>query len=204
MPYQSDPANAISALHHRVTGELLHLVDGLFGDIENALFELACRVPEASRRRRCFDLMREMRYRKSSLVRGFARRMQQAHESWFRPELRQHFDADTQTRAGQMAECGRSCIRAVLRDLTERAADALGVPTDPAGLPIGPHVVGANFLVTVQPLCFDDDGIAIVQDLFSRFVLDRLGTVYGDGNLRLQEAGFLTASEQDELNRARA
>jgi len=204
MGHQFDPANVISALHHRVTGELLHLMDGLYANIEDALFELAYRVPEESRKRRYFDLMREMRYRKSSLVQGFARRMQQAHESWFRPETRQSFDADIAARADQMAQRCTAHFEGVLRNLSERVANALNVPADPAAMPISPQQVGANFLVTMLALRFDEHGIVIVQDLFGRFVLDRLGPVYGDCNVRLQDAGFLTATEQEELARARA
>ena len=205
MAHQFDPATVISALHHRVTGELLHLMDGLYANIEDGLFELAYRAEEESRKRRYFDLMREMRYRKSSLVQGFARRMQQAHEQWFRPESeRDEFDPEIAARADRMAERCLAHFGGVLRNVAERTASVLDARPDVARLPIGPRRIAGNFLVTMKALRFDEHAIEIVQELFCRFVLDRLGQVYGDCNTRLQEAGFYTQSELEGLNRASA
>ncbi|MBX3707372.1 MAG: DUF1631 family protein [Pseudomonadales bacterium] len=205
MGRQSEPANVISALHHRVTGELLHLVDGLYANIEDGLFELAYRAPEEARKRRYFDLMREMRYRKSSLIQGLARRMQQALQQWFRPELGNgETDAEINALAAGMAERCMAHFGGVLRSLSERTAFALDCDPDVAALPIGPERIAGSFLGTMKALKFDEHAIVIVQDLFVRFVLDRLGPVYGDCNMRMQDAGFLTRSEVDELNRARA
>jgi hypothetical protein len=205
MATQFDPATVISALHHRVTGELLHLMDGLYANIEDGLFELAYRATEESRKRRYFDLMREMRYRKSSLVQGFARRMQQTHEQWFRPEAyRDEFDQETTSRSARMAERCMAHFGSVLRSVAERSAYALDGEPDVGRLPIGPRQIASNFLVTMKALRFDEHAIEIVQELFCRFVLDRLGQIYGDCNTRMQEAGFLTLAEVESLNRARA
>jgi len=205
MGHQFDPAKVISALHHRVTGELLHLMDGLYANIEDGLFELAYRTTEESRKRRYFDLMREMRYRKSSLVQGYARRMQHAHDQWFRPDLaNEEFDPEIAARAGRMAERCMAHFGGVLRNVAERAAFALDCEPDVSSLPIGPRQIAANFLMTMKTLRFDGHSIEIVQELFIRFVLDRLGQVYGDCNIRMEEAGFLTRSELEALNRARA
>jgi hypothetical protein len=200
-----DPAKVISALHHRVTGELLHLMDGLYANIEDGLFELAYRASDETRKRRYFDLMREMRYRKSSLVQGYARRMQHAQELWYRPETAQEqFDPEVQVRAARMAERCMSHFGSLLRNIAERTGYALERDPDVASLPIGPRQIAGNFLMTMRALRFDQHSIEVVQELFNRFVLDRLGQVYGDCNVRLQDVGFLTRSEAEALNRARA
>jgi hypothetical protein len=62
-------------------------------------------------------------------------------------------------------------------------------------LPISPRRVAVAFVVSCRSLRFDHAAIQIVQELFSRFVLDGLGNVYGAFNLRLEEEGFLTAAE---------
>ncbi len=205
MGHQFDPAKVISALHHRVTGELLHLMDGLYANIEDGLFELAYRTTDETRKRRYFDLMREMRYRKSSLVQGYARRMQHAHELWFRPDMvHDEFDAEITARADRMAERCTAHLGGLLRNISERSAFALDAEPDVAGLPIGPRQIAGTFLLTRKALKFDQYSIEIVQELFNRFVLDRLGQLYGDCNVRMQEAGFLNRSEQEEFNRARA
>jgi hypothetical protein len=41
MGHMGDPRNVITSMHHKVTGELLHLMDGLYSNIEDGLFELA-------------------------------------------------------------------------------------------------------------------------------------------------------------------
>jgi len=205
MGHQFDPATVISALHHRVTGELLHLMDGLYANIEDGLFELAYRTADESCSRRYFDLMREMRYRKSSLVQGFARRMQNTHEQWFTPmPAYQDSDAQSALRASRMAERCIAHFSGVLQSVSERAAFGLDGEPDLASLPIGPQQIAYNFLVTMKGLRFDEPAIEIVQELFMRFVLDRIGQVYGECNLRLQDAGYLTRSELEELSRARA
>ena len=47
---------------------------------------------------------------------------------------------------------------------------------------------------------FDKYSIATVQSLFGRFVLDRLGGVYGRINTELEEAGYYTMAELDQLS----
>ena len=73
MGQTNDPRNVFTAMHHRVTGELLHLMDGFYSNIEDGLFELAFRNNDHNQRKRCFDLMREMRYRRTSLIQTFAK-----------------------------------------------------------------------------------------------------------------------------------
>ena len=51
MDQQFDPGNVFTAMHHRVTGELLHLMDGLYSNIEDGLFELAYRTREDAQKR---------------------------------------------------------------------------------------------------------------------------------------------------------
>jgi hypothetical protein len=64
----------------------------------------------------------------------------------------------------------------------------------PAELPISPRRAQA-FVHSCRSLRLDQSSIEIVQELFSRFVLDSLGTVYGACNLYLQEEGYLTSDE---------
>ena len=43
MYHSYDPRNVFTAMHHKVTGELLQLMDGFYSNIEDGLFELAFR-----------------------------------------------------------------------------------------------------------------------------------------------------------------
>ena len=59
MDQQFDPGNVFMAMHHRVTGELLHLMDGLYSNIEDGLFELAYRTRDAEEGMAAFEEKRK-------------------------------------------------------------------------------------------------------------------------------------------------
>ncbi len=195
MDQQFDPGNVFTAMHHRVTGELLHLMDGLYSNIEDGLFELAYRTREDAQKRRCFDLMREMRFQRSRVVQNFARRLQNAFDAWVSGTPVD--EAANSEQAGRMAHKCSAHFSGVLQSLTERAAYALGRDMDRTSLPIGPHQIAGHFIESMKALEFDNQSIEIVEELFSRFVLERLGPVYGECNQRLERAGFLTLRELD-------
>lgn len=194
MDQQFDPGNVFTAMHHRVTGELLHLMDGLYSNIEDGLFELAYRTRQDEQKRRCFDLMREMRFQRSRVVQNFAKRLQGAFDAWVTGTAEEGEPGD---QARRMAHKCTAHFSGVLQSLTERAAFALGRDMDRTGLPIGPHQIARHFIESMRALQFDDQSIEIVEELFSRFVLERLGPVYGECNQRLERAGFYTAAELD-------
>lgn len=198
-----DPGNVFAGMHHRVTGELLHLMDGLYSNIEDGLFEIAFRARHESQKRRCFDLMREMRFRRPRVVQTFAKRMQSSFDGWFIENVDQGLQAND-IRAQHMADKCTAHFSGVLQNLAERAAYALGRDEPYIRLPIGPEQVALNFIHAMKALDFDDHAIEIVQDLFSRFVLERLGSVYGECNQRLEQAGFLTVRELSSLAEIRA
>ncbi len=197
MERQLDPGNVFTAMHHRVTGEILHLMDGLYCNIEDGLFELAYRTESDEQKRRCFDLMREMRFQRSRVVQSFARRLQSALENWVSASASDRAP-DHSEQARRMAHKCHAHFSGVLQNLTERAAYALGRDMDRVGLPMGPYQVACHFIDAMRSLEFDDQAIEIVEDLFSRFVLERLGPVYGECNQRLERAGYFTMAELDD------
>lgn len=200
MDQQFDPNNVFTAMHHRVTGELLHLMDGLYSNVEDGLFELAFRTRDEKHKRRCFDLMREMRFQRSRVVQGFAKRMQGAFETWLASSESRELSIGDQVR--RMAHKSTLHFGGVLQNLTERAANALGRDMDYTHLPMGPYQIAGHFVDSLRALRFDDQDIEIVEELFSRFVLERLGSVYGECNQRLERAGFYTIAELDAVSSA--
>jgi hypothetical protein len=206
MDQQFDPSNVFTAMHHRVTGELLHLMDGLYSNIEDGLFELAFRARQEEQKRRCFDLMREMRFQRSRVVQNFAKRLQSTFDAWLAAADTAHSEEDdgANDQARRMAQKCTSHFSGVLQNLAERAGYALGRDIDRTRLPIGPYQIASNFIESMKALKFDDNAIEIVEELFSRFVLERLGSVYGECNQRLERAGFYTVGELDAASTARA
>lgn len=195
-----DPESVLNALHHNVTGELLRLIDGFYSNIEDGLFELAYRTQDEGQRRRCFDLMRELRFRRTGLVKAFARNLDRYRALWF--EENEALDAEVHTGHEldqlimRMAEKSSSHFSGVLHCIAERAEMATGRLFESGhDIPISPHRIARAFVVSCRSLKFDHASIEIVQDLFSRFVLDSLGSIYGHCNLRLHDEGYSTADE---------
>ena len=191
----TDPKTVFAGLHHRVTGELLHLLDGFYSNIEDGLFELAYQVDDGAQRRRCFDLMREMRYRRGSLIQTFAKRLQRHQGDWFGGEDTRGERQDLTVLARRMADKSNTHFAGVLRELSERAADGAETGTQTVDIPIRPERIAFHFIASCQSLDFDKHSIAIVQTLFGRFVLDRMGSVYGECSSCLMDAGYRTLEE---------
>ena len=201
MGQQYDPRKVFTAIHHKVTGELLHLMDGFYSNIEDGLFELAYRhESDEVLHKRYFDLMREMRYRRSNLIKAFAKRMQRGVDYWIgeKVEFDTEYDVEFDERARGMSQKSSSHFNVLLQDITERTAGATSRAADDINLPISPYQISYNFLASCRSLDFDKSSIELVQELFERFVLDRMGSVYGDCNQRLEECGFHPRSDEEE------
>lgn len=194
MNWQGDVRNVFAGMHHHFTGELLHLLDGLYSNIEDGLFELAFRADHNDQKRRCFDLMRDMRFQRSRVVQTFAKRVQATFDAWIVPGEPAKVASDN-SRAKRMAQKCSSHFGGVLQTLSERAGYALGREIDRADLPMGPYQIASHFIDAMKSLRFDDASIEIVEDLFERFVLERLGSIYGECNRHLESAGYLSGSE---------
>lgn len=201
MTQQGDPGDVFQELAHRVTDDLLHLMDGLYSNIEDGLFELAYQSGGEEQQRRCFDLMREMRFQRARVVQRFESGLRQAFAAWIDSgraveESNQH--------AERMAHKCAAHFSGVLEELCERASAGLGHAADRQQLPMGPYIVACQFLASMRALEFDDASIEIVDNLFTRFVLERLGPVYGQCNARLAQAGYQTRSEAEAASSASA
>ncbi len=198
----SDSRNVFTAMHHKATGELLHLMDGLYLNIEDGLFEFAYRhEDDEDRQRACFDLMRELRYRRSNLIQSFAKRMQRGLDYWLedKTEFDTEYDVHLDQLAQRMSEKCSNHFQYLLEQIAERTAAASGRDPLQVRIPISPYQVAYNFLSSCRSLDLDNESIDIVQNLFERFVLDRLGNIYGDCNRRLEDAGFEMAMNDGEM-----
>jgi hypothetical protein len=205
----SDPTSVMRDIHQVATAQLVRLMDGFYWNIEDGLFELAARDDDGTQRRRCFDLMRELRFRRSGLMNNFARVMDRTQELWFKPRsTRDAGVAGTSSLEAmimRVAEKSRAHLGGVLQLISERASQVTGIEFDSVqDLPISPDQIARAFVLSCRSLKFDDDSIEIVVQLFSRFVLDRLGNVYGACNASLQELGYLSADELQHYHQQRA
>jgi hypothetical protein len=205
----SDPTSVMRDIHQVATAQLVRLMDGFYYNIEDGLFELASRSSDERQRRRCFDLMRELRFRRRSLMNNFARSMDRCQELWFKPRSSRdalHAGSSAlESTIMQMAEKSRGHFGGVLQLVAERASQVTGVEFEALqDLPISPDQIARAFVLSCRSLKLDDASISIVVQLFSRFVLDRLGHLYGECNQGLQQLGYLSATELQHFTQQRA
>lgn len=187
-----DVRDTFTALHHQVIAELLHLLDGFFVNLEYGLFEMADRLDDEATRTRSFNLMREMRHQRPQILRTFTRFLEADRARWTEPSKETEEDEALYRHASALARKGANHLRPVLHLIAERTAYATDRHAAEVQLPISPVRLTYNFLRSCRLLESDDTFAQMVNELFSRFVLDRLGTVYGRCNDRLGAAGFLS------------
>ncbi len=191
----------LNALHQSVTGELLRLIDGFYSNIEDGLFELGVSYRRRSTTPSLFRSDARIAispHRPGESIRAFDGSISQAlvrrrRVARGRSVNRQGTGSIDHADGGEeqfallrgAADASRSARRSRQVEHSTAAQD----------VPISPRRVARAFVVSCRSLKLDHASIEIVQDLFSRFVLDGLGSIYGHCNLRLHSEGYATADE---------
>jgi len=192
-----DPKNLYTAIHTRASGELLRLMDGFYSNIEDGLFELAFRNESKVQQRHTVELMRELRFRRKHLLRTFGKRLQADTACWLGGSPKGPEMIEERMLANDMAKKCRAHFNPVLQSIADRTSFAISERITRDELPLNPEAVSYHFVMSCRSVRFDKHSIVIVQDLFSRFVLDRLGAIYGTINQELIEAGYPDVVPED-------
>ncbi|NKB97847.1 MAG: DUF1631 family protein [Pseudomonadales bacterium] len=192
-----DPRNMLSALFYEATGELTKLMDGFYNNIEDGLFELAYANADANQQKRIVELMRELRFRREHLMGTFIKRVQRGTEDWLAQSDSPEY-LEEQLQAEKIASRCSGHFGFLLQSIAERMAHAASRDADRDSLPISPEQISYHFVMSCRNVEFDRDAVDVVQDLFHRFVLDRLGTIYGVMNQKLVDAGCPTVRELED------
>ncbi len=199
MQQSGDPKSLFGAIHTHVTGELMQLMEGFYSNIEDGLFELAYANDDQVQQRRVVELMRELRFRRQHLLKTFAKRVKSAGQHWLSAPDQSADRIEERLLANEMAAKCAAHFGPVMQSIAERTAHATHREVDRRLLPVSPEEVAFHFVMTCRSVQFDKYSIATVQSLFARFVLDRLGGVYGRINTDLEDAGYYTMAELDQL-----
>ena len=203
MDQQYDPRSVFMSLHSQVTNQLLQLLDGFYFNVEDGLFEIAYRDGGELPQRRCFDLMRELRYLRGNIMRAFTSHMQRGAVGWFQDveeSVESALHDELSARADLVSMKASAHFSVLLQNIAERTAYGTERDTDKVDLPISPYRISYNFLRSCASMDFDAPSLSVVQDLFARFVLDRTGGIYGECNRILRQAGFPTVAELTEAS----
>ena len=190
--------HGLEALFLGASGEIAKLMDGFYDNIEDGLFEQVYDNDNRDEQQRIVELMREIRNQRPVLVRVFLERVSQSTEDWLLGR-----DAPEYLEESIQAEdIARRCSEhfgPLLQVLSERIADAIECTPDRENLSLSPEKIAYQFIMSCRDVGMDRRSVMGVQDLFHRFVLERLGTVYGNMNRQLMAAGFLTLRESSEV-----
>mgnify|MGYP001815059421 CR=1 FL=1 len=184
-----------AAVHTQVTGELMQLMNGFYHNIEDGLFEIAYTNQDQTQQRHLVELMRELRFRRKQLLRTFGKRVHNSSPAWLSPfEVGPELIEERMIANEMAAKCGAH-FGPVLQTIAERTSHATARDVHRKDLPISPEAVSYHFVMSCRSVKFDKYSVATVQGLFQRFVLDRLGALYGRVNFELEEGGYRTAAE---------
>lgn len=181
MSDQQVPAVIYAAQKVIVDGVRARLL-GLLVNADDALFELAARCSQDEDRKRCFDLARLLRQQRSELIEHFCRAMNRADRLWARRDFRIHAADPSWLAARLLSLHVRTHFSPLLSAVAANVGRLLEIEVqDAEALPFSPTCVGAAYLESrgmVSDIC--PEAAPYLDGLFVRYVVDRLGSVYGE------------------------
>ena len=191
-----EPHSAIvNRCHVTMTQAILELFEGFFVNFEDALFEYAYRSDSEQVQQHCFNLMRELRLQREHLIEVVGGVLERRRLDWYCSE--RPSNDGLHARARSMAATANAHFSPLLEQLVGRMTALGAVDTSLHAIPLGPTGVAHAFLLALRARGFHPSADELLGELFRRFVLDRLGPVYGDLNRHLMH--FVTLEEDSAM-----
>lgn len=192
-----EPRSAIvHRCHVTMTQAILELFEGFFGNFEDALFEYAYRSDSELVQQQCFNLMRELRHQCDHLTQVLAGVLERRRLDWYQSDPPS--EDGLHVRARSLAATANAHFSPLLEQIADRMTALGAVDTSLHSMPLGPTGVAHAFLLALRARGFDASSEELLGGLFRRFVLDRLGPVYGDLNVHLMH--FVTLEDDSTLS----
>lgn len=187
--------------------QLNKLVEGLFNNVDDALFEMADRSRSDADQHLYFESMRELRLQRENIAKLFAQAYSQGFEAAFAPEEPPEDDETNYDELGMVendqlemsvAIAGitskiTSQYSLLIMQLTRRMDHLAGGEVDISERtnPMGPECLGQAFVDALECADLDIRVRIILLKLFERFVMERLSSYYTEANQMLADAGVL-------------
>ncbi|MEJ2087130.1 MAG: DUF1631 domain-containing protein [Gammaproteobacteria bacterium] len=195
----------LETVRHHARKQLAALLEGLFNNIDDALFEMADRSRSDADQSLYFESMRELRLQREHIRKTFARGFTDGFEEAFSPveETDEEIDMDNVSMVGNdeleitVAVAGivskvTSQHSLLVMQLTKRMDHlAKDVEIIERTNPLGPEMLSRAFVQALENADLDIKVRIILLKLFERFVMERLAPVYTDANQLLVDAGVL-------------
>ncbi len=187
--------------------QLIKLVEGLFNNVDDALFEMADRSRSDADQHLYFESMRELRLQRENIAKAFAQHYSEAFETAFAPVETAETEEPDYDELGMVendqlemsvAVAGitskiTSQYSLLIMQLTRRM-DHLAdeeVEISERANPMGPECLGEAFVSALDCADLDIKVRIILLKLFERFVMERLSSFYTEANQMLADAGVL-------------
>ena len=165
--------------HRWVVGGVVMRLEGLLTNADDALFEMAARGNEAFDQRRCFDLARQLRIQRAQLLGGYRHVLERGSRTWATREFQGPEVDGSWEHAQLLGARARVNFGPLLGVLAAEFASLLecDVPNFEA-LPISPTWVANSYLESRRAAGLGAN--PFLDRLFVRYVIDRLGGLYGE------------------------
>jgi hypothetical protein len=188
---------------------LTELVQGLFNNVDDALFELADRSRNDADQNMYFDSMREMRLQRKHVVTRFNQCIGDGFDDLFRApsadsagetpasadtmSLLKNDELEVSVAVSGIVSKITSQFSLPVVQLTRRVDTVCtGSEVTERNNPLGPQRITEAFVAAIDDLVLEIKARIIVLKLFERYVMEQLGPMYDEANRLLAEAGVLS------------
>lgn len=206
-PKKSSPLPPIlHTMRQHSRKQLNKLIESLFNNVDDALFEMADRSRSDADQHLYFESMRELRLQRENIARAFARTYSEGFDEAFAPVAAKELEETDYEELGMVdndqlemsvAVAGitskiTSQYSLLIMQLTRRMDHiADEVEISERTNPMGPERLGETFVTALQCAELDIKVRIILVKLFERFVMERLSSFYTEANQMLADAGVL-------------
>ena len=189
MAQDSAIPDVIHAAHSWLVDGVALRLEGMLSNADDALFEMATRSNEEFEQRRCFDLARQLRTQCGQITDGFRNVMERGRRVWALRDFRAPQTDDAWVHARRLGENARIHFAPLLGVLAGEFAVRLNCVVESfEALPISPTWVANGYVEARREAAFPATATLFLDRLFVRYVVDRLGGVYGEVLAMLEAA----------------
>lgn len=187
--------------------QLTRLLESLFNNVDDALFEMADRSRSDADQHMYFESMRELRLQRAQVAKSFAQHYNQGFEAAFSPTDTDAEEEETDFDKVAMVDNDELEIAVAVAGITSKVTSqyslqimqltrridhlADGADISERSNPMGPEHLSQAFVTALAGAELDIKVRIILLKLFERFVMERLSSFYSEANQMLIDAGVL-------------
>jgi len=200
----------LKKVRSRATKQLISMLDSMFDNTDDALFELADKAEDSAERTMYFDSMRAVRIKREAIEKYFASAFHEGFKLFYNSSSIQQSTGNTElTSSESLSLMGEDeleesvAIRGMVSKVNNLFAGSLqqliqrmdslanNLAINEINNPLGPHKLSEIFREACQPLELNIRSKLVVFKLFEKFVLTELEELYSWSNQSLVESGVL-------------